>query len=131
MNFGENPIGMRILRLTEFTAVRRFFRISKPFLIKFITASKRFFWNRGIVTYAEGRASFGDGPMFDVHPAKADWPRLAGEAFPGSPKPLWLTAEQLSVRLGEGRGRHAMHKHKGTDDQAADHPRLLNARFPQ
>jgi hypothetical protein len=25
MNFGENPIGMRILRLTEFTAVRRFF----------------------------------------------------------------------------------------------------------
>jgi hypothetical protein len=24
MNFGENPIGMRILRLTEFTAVRRF-----------------------------------------------------------------------------------------------------------
>jgi quercetin dioxygenase-like cupin family protein len=24
MNFGENPIGMRILQLTEFTAVRRF-----------------------------------------------------------------------------------------------------------
>jgi hypothetical protein len=24
MNFGENPIGMRILWLTEFTAVRRF-----------------------------------------------------------------------------------------------------------
>jgi hypothetical protein len=24
MNFGENPIGMRVLPLTEFTAVRRF-----------------------------------------------------------------------------------------------------------
>ena len=40
MNLGENRIRMRILRLTRSPAVP-VFRIPEPFLIEFITASRR------------------------------------------------------------------------------------------
>jgi uncharacterized protein len=46
-------------------------------------------------------------------------------------EPLSSDCRQPPVELGERRSAHAVDQHRGTDDEATDHPCFLDARLPQ